>query len=85
MALEELRVLHLNLKAAKRRQAPTWLGRGSTAHSHSDTVLVRVLPLSTDTVTKTFNWGWLTSSEVQSIIIMAGGLAASRHTVLEES
>jgi len=26
----------------------------------------------------TFNWGWLTGSEVQSIIIMAGSMAASR-------
>jgi hypothetical protein len=41
-------------------------------------VLVRVLLLWTDTMTKaslirtTFNWGWLTGSEVQSIIIKAG-------------
>jgi hypothetical protein len=28
---------------------------------------------------KMFNWGWLIISEVQSIIIMAGGMAASRH------
>jgi hypothetical protein len=27
---------------------------------------------------KQFNWGWLTGSEVQSIIIMAGSMAASR-------
>jgi hypothetical protein len=26
----------------------------------------------------TFNWGWLTSSEVKYIIIMAGGMTASR-------
>jgi hypothetical protein len=26
----------------------------------------------------TFNWGWLTGSEVQSIIIKAGSMAASR-------
>jgi hypothetical protein len=41
-------------------------------------VLVRVLLLRTDTMTKanlirtTFNWGWLRSSEVQSIIIKVG-------------
>jgi hypothetical protein len=41
-------------------------------------VLVRVLLLWTDFTTKaslirpTFNWGWLTGSEVQSIIIKAG-------------
>jgi hypothetical protein len=41
-------------------------------------VLVRVLLLWTDTMTKaslvktTFNWGWLTGSEVQSIIIKMG-------------
>jgi len=39
-----------------------------------------VLLLQTDTVTKvtlvrTFNWGWLTSSEVQSIIIKLGIMA----------
>ena len=40
-------------------------------------VLVRVLLQGTDTKTKaglnktTFNWGWLTDSEVQSIISMA--------------
>jgi hypothetical protein len=40
-------------------------------------VLVRVLLLWTDTVTKatlirtTFNWGWLRGSEVQTIIIKA--------------
>jgi hypothetical protein len=40
--------------------------------------LVRVLLLSTDTMTKatlistTFNWGWHTCSEVQSITIKAG-------------
>ena len=33
-------------------------------------ILVRVLLLRTDTMTKvTFNWGWLTGSEVQAIII----------------
>jgi hypothetical protein len=26
----------------------------------------------------TFNWGWLTGSEVQSIIIKVGSMAASR-------
>ena len=43
------------------------------------TVLVRVLLLCTDTMTKvnlikktTFTWGWLTGSEVQSIIIKGG-------------
>ena len=42
------------------------------------TVLVRVLLLGTDIMTKatliraTFNWGWLTGSEVQSIIIKEG-------------
>jgi hypothetical protein len=40
-------------------------------------VIVRVLLLCTDTMTKTtlirtFNWGWLTTSEVQFIIIKAG-------------
>jgi hypothetical protein len=41
-------------------------------------VLVRVLLLRIDTMTKatlirtTFNWGWLTGSEVQSIIIKVG-------------
>jgi hypothetical protein len=29
-------------------------------------------------IRKTFNWGWLTGSEVQSIIIKAGNMAASR-------
>jgi hypothetical protein len=29
---------------------------------------------------KTFNWSWLTVSEVQSIIIMVESMAASRHT-----
>jgi alpha-mannosidase len=29
---------------------------------------------------KTFNWSWLTVSEVQSIVIMAGSMAAGRHT-----
>jgi hypothetical protein len=27
-----------------------------------------------------FNWGWLTVSEVQSIIIMVGSMAARRKT-----
>jgi hypothetical protein len=27
----------------------------------------------------TFSWGWLTVSEVQSVIIMAGSMAALRH------
>ena len=42
------------------------------------TILVRVLMLCTDTMTKatpirtTFNWEWLTGSEVLSIIIEAG-------------
>jgi hypothetical protein len=40
-------------------------------------VLVRVLLLWTNTITKviliiTFNWGWLTGSEVQSFIIKVG-------------
>jgi hypothetical protein len=41
-------------------------------------ILIRVLLLWTDTMTKAtpirtiFNWGWLTGSEVQSIIIKAG-------------
>jgi hypothetical protein len=41
-------------------------------------LLVRVFLLCTETTTKstllriTFNWGWLTGSEVQSIIIKAG-------------
>ena len=41
-------------------------------------VLLRVLLLLTDTMTKAtlkrtiFNWGWLTGSEVQSIIIKRG-------------
>jgi hypothetical protein len=40
--------------------------------------LIRVLLLCTDTMTKTtlirttFNWGWLTGSVVQSIIIKVG-------------
>ena len=29
---------------------------------------------------KTLNWGWLTGSEVQSIIVMAGNMVAYRHT-----
>ena len=29
---------------------------------------------------KTFHWGWLTVSEVQSIVIMAGSMAACRQT-----
>jgi hypothetical protein len=43
-----------------------------------ETVLVRVLLLCTDPMTKatlkrtTFNWGWLIGSEVQSIIIKVG-------------
>jgi hypothetical protein len=41
-------------------------------------VLGAFLPLRTDTMTKatlirmTFNWGWLTGSEVQSFIIKVG-------------
>ena len=41
-------------------------------------VIVRVLQLRTNTITKstligaTFNWGWLIGSEVQSIIINVG-------------
>jgi hypothetical protein len=41
-------------------------------------VFVRVLLLGLDTMTKanfirtTFNWGWLTSSKVQFIILKAG-------------
>jgi hypothetical protein len=30
------------------------------------------------TLKRTFNWGWLTGSEVQSIIIKPGTMAASR-------
>jgi hypothetical protein len=33
----------------------------------------------------TFNWGWLTGSEVQSIIIMAGSMAASRQAWCRQS
>jgi hypothetical protein len=38
------------------------------------------------TLIRTFNWGWLTGSEVQSIIIKVGSMAASRQAdmVLEE-
>jgi hypothetical protein len=32
------------------------------------------------TLIRTFNWGWLTGSEVQSIIIMAGSMVASKQT-----
>jgi hypothetical protein len=32
------------------------------------------------TLIRTFNWGWLTGSELQSIIITAGSMAASRQT-----
>jgi hypothetical protein len=45
---------------------------------HKSCALVRVLMLGTDTMTKatlikaTLNWGWLTGSEVQSIIIKVG-------------
>jgi hypothetical protein len=45
-----------------------------------DNVSVRVLLLCTDTMAKTalkrttFSWGWLTGSEVQSIITKAGAL-----------
>jgi hypothetical protein len=35
-------------------------------------------------IKKTFNWGWLTFSEVQSIIIMAGSMAACRQTCTGE-
>jgi hypothetical protein len=44
-------------------------------HLNNVSVLVRVSLLLMDTMTKatlirtTFNWGWLTGSEVQSIII----------------
>jgi hypothetical protein len=31
-------------------------------------------------IMKTFNWGWLTVSEVQSTIIMAGSMAMYRLT-----
>jgi hypothetical protein len=37
MVQEELRVLHLHLKASRRILAPTWLG-GLKAHTHSDTL-----------------------------------------------
>jgi hypothetical protein len=56
---------------------PIWI-LGNELQSSKRTVLVRVLLLWTDTMTKatlirtTFNWGWLTASEVQSIIIKAG-------------
>jgi bacteriorhodopsin len=33
---------------------------------------------------KTFKWCWLTVSEVQSIIVMVGSMAASSQTVLEK-
>jgi hypothetical protein len=51
-------------------------------------VLVRVLLLETDTMSKatllrtSFNWGWLTGSEVQSITIKAG---ARQHPGREEA
>jgi len=32
-------------------------------------------------IRKTFNWGWFTGSEVQSIIIKSGRIAASRQTL----
>jgi hypothetical protein len=32
----------------------------------------------TTLIRTTFNWGWLTGSEVQPLIIMAGSRAASR-------
>ena len=44
-------------------------------------VLVRILlvPVTKATLIRTiFNWGWFTGSEVQSIIIKVGSLAASR-------
>jgi hypothetical protein len=45
-------------------------------------VLVRILQWWTDTMTKatlirTFNWSWLTGSEVQSIIIKVGAWQCS--------
>ena len=56
-------------------------------HFTMDTVLVRVSLLWRDTMTKaisskgqTFSWGWLTVSEVQSVTIMAGSMAACRQT-----
>jgi hypothetical protein len=39
MVLEELRVLHLDLKTTRRRLASRQLGRGSYSPSYSDTLL----------------------------------------------
>ena len=33
-------------------------------------------------IKNTFNWGWLTDSEVQTIIIMVGSMAVSRQTLV---
>jgi hypothetical protein len=38
MVQEELRVLHLYLKATRRRLAPMWLEEGLIAHPQSDTL-----------------------------------------------
>jgi hypothetical protein len=53
----------------------TWV---MLSHLPYITVLVRVLLLETDTMTKTtlirttFNWGWITGSEIQFIFVKAG-------------
>jgi hypothetical protein len=36
-------------------------------------------------ISTTFNWGWLTGSEIQSIIIKAGSMAASRQAWYKRS
>ena len=54
--------------------------------SHVYTVLIRVSLLWTDTTTKatlkrtTFNWGWLTGSEIQSSIIKVGAWQRPTHS-----
>lgn len=59
---------------------------GTVVMMMTGAVLIRVLLLRTDTMTKaplirkTFNWVCLTNSDVQSIIIKAGrNMAASSH------
>jgi hypothetical protein len=53
-------------------------------------VLVWVLLLGTDTMTKatlirtTFNWGWLTGSEIQSIIIKARSMSGIHAGMVQE-
>ena len=65
-------------------QREMWSGLSQQYPTPGTKLLVRVLLLWTDTMIKAilirtnFNWGWLTNSEVQSIIIMAGSMAASR-------